>query len=117
MRPDRAVNTGSPLRPHRGEHYKLNTAQHYRPSPTVSLLPSRSLERPFSMAFCSTLFDTEDCPQDSATAPDYFTDLNCDQIVDAITAGKDEYNLKPFFYRCVGSADVIEYRHAVQASR
>jgi len=47
------------------------------------------------------------------TAPEYFPDLNCDQIVDAITAGKEGYNLKPLFYDCVKSIAAIEYRHAV----
>lgn len=66
------------------------------------------------MAFCSILFeDAKDRPQDSASAPDFFPDLNCEQIVDAITAGKDEYNLKPFFFNCLPSIGAIEYRHSV----
>ena len=45
--------------------------------------------------------------------PEFFADLNCDQIVDAITAGKDEYNLKPFFYACLQRIDAIRYRHEI----
>jgi DNA mismatch repair protein MutS len=66
------------------------------------------------MTFCSILFENvQDRPHDSTNAPDYFADLNCDQIVDAITAGKEQYNLKPFFYSCLRSAEAIAYRHSV----
>ncbi len=50
---------------------------------------------------------------DTLGAPEFFADLNCDQIVDAITAGKDEYNLKPFFHACLPRVDAIQYRHEV----
>lgn len=50
---------------------------------------------------------------DALQAPEFFTDLNCDQIVTAITAGKDEYNLKPFFHACLQRVDAIQYRHEV----
>jgi hypothetical protein len=50
---------------------------------------------------------------DTLQPPDFFPDLNCDQIVDAITAGRDEYNLKPFFYACLQRIDAIQYRHEV----
>jgi DNA mismatch repair protein MutS len=46
-------------------------------------------------------------------APEFFADLNCDQIVDAIVAGKDEYNLKPFFHACLPHVEAIQYRHEV----
>ena len=39
--------------------------------------------------------------------------LNLDQIVDRITDGKEEYNLKPFFFTPQHSIEVIAYRHEV----
>ncbi len=46
-------------------------------------------------------------------APDCFVDLNLNQIVDAITSGKEEYNLKPFFYTSLSSLDEIKFRHEI----
>jgi hypothetical protein len=67
------------------------------------------------MIFHSILFESpEDRTEDNAPeAPDFFVDLNCDQIVDGITVGKEEYNLKPFFYACLCRIDAIKYRQEV----
>jgi len=67
------------------------------------------------MTFHSILFETpEDRIGDNTLeAPAFFVDLNCDQIVAAITAGKEEYNLKPFFYARLHRASAIKYRHEV----
>lgn len=57
-------------------------------------------------------------PEDGTTepgraAPDFFVDLNLNQVVDAIIAGKEEYGLQPLFFAPLKSADAIEYRHEV----
>lgn len=67
------------------------------------------------MTFQSILFEnnedyTEEGPRE---APNFFGDLNLDQIIDAITAGKQEYRLQPFFYTPLGSIDAITYRHDI----
>ncbi len=66
-------------------------------------------------AYHSILFlDPSDrAADDGVEAPHFFPDLNCDQIVDAVTAGREEYNLKPFFYAPLRRVDAINYRHEV----
>jgi len=67
------------------------------------------------MTFHSILFkNTEDClKSETVDAPDFFVDLNLDQIIDAITVSKQEYNLKPFFYTPLRNVEAILYRHEV----
>jgi DNA mismatch repair protein MutS len=55
----------------------------------------------------------EDRLEEAAEPPAFFADLNCDQIVDAITSGREEYNLKPFFYACLHRVDAVTYRQEV----
>ncbi len=67
------------------------------------------------MSFSSILFaKPEDFINDrQLDEPYFFADLNLDQIVAAVTAAWDEYNLKPFFYIPLSRPDEIEYRHEV----
>ncbi|PRZ46768.1 MutS-like protein [Paraburkholderia fungorum] len=50
---------------------------------------------------------------DGASEPEIFGDLNLDQIIDSITHGRDDYNLKPFFYVPLTDVDSVSYRHEI----
>jgi len=51
--------------------------------------------------------------EDSLEAPDFFFDLNLDKVIDAVTVGKQEYNLKPFYYVSLDDIEAIKYRQEV----
>ncbi len=63
--------------------------------------------------FESVLYDQEGIDVAGTQEPTYFADLNLDQVVEAITAGRDDYDLRPFFHAPLRSAAAVEYRHEV----
>ncbi|HZT99290.1 MAG TPA: hypothetical protein VFA10_06495, partial [Ktedonobacteraceae bacterium] len=67
------------------------------------------------MTFHSILFERieDSIKKETLEAPDFFVDLNLDQIIDAITANKQEYNLKPFFYTSLKDINAITYRYEI----
>mgnify|MGYP000262397229 CR=1 FL=1 len=67
------------------------------------------------MAFYSILFENRPDYQQiqAAEMPAFFVDLNLDQVVNAITAGRQEYDLKPFFYFPIHALETVQYRQAV----
>ncbi len=67
------------------------------------------------MTFRSILFErTEEAiKKETPEAPVFFVDLNLDQVIAAITVGKEEYNLQPFFYTSLTDIDAIKYRHEI----
>ncbi len=50
----------------------------------------------------------EPCP-----APDFLVDLNLDQVINTITAGKEEYRLKPFFHVPLRDIDAVTWRQEI----
>lgn len=68
------------------------------------------------MTFQSILFSNNDGSikhEEITEPPSFFRDLNLDQLIDTLTVGKQEYNLKPFFYTCLTDIDTIRYRHEI----
>ncbi len=52
-------------------------------------------------------------PDELHTAPEYFADLHLDQIIDAVTAGREGYDLKPFFFAPLRDVDAVTWRHEI----
>ncbi len=64
--------------------------------------------------FHSILFERhEERTQRELTEPDFFVDLNLDQVLESMTAGRERYSLKPFFYAPLHEIAAVCYRHEV----
>jgi DNA mismatch repair protein MutS len=60
--------------------------------------------------FRSILFARE-TPPAATTEPEVVADLNLDQVVDAMTVGRERYELGPFFHTPLHDVDGVRYRH------
>ena len=67
------------------------------------------------MPFHSILFERPENSIDVGVreAPSFFADLYLDQVLESMTAGRKEYNLKPFFYTPLHDVEAVQYRHGV----
>ncbi len=67
------------------------------------------------MEFRSAVFRNQDADSTilPSNPPQFFSDLNLDQVVDSLTKGKEEYDLSGLCYLPLGDVDAIEYRHEV----
>ncbi len=67
------------------------------------------------MTFHSILFDGSGVGSDGLQpeAPDFFIDLGLDRLVASITAGRQAYDLAPFFHAPLTDLGTIAYRHEV----
>ena len=67
------------------------------------------------MSFQSILFEsiTANLVIETSVPPNFFVDLNLDQIIDAVTAFRQEFDLKPFFYTPLRDIATIQYRQEV----
>jgi DNA mismatch repair ATPase MutS len=45
--------------------------------------------------------------------PDFFADLNLDQVLESMTAGREQYELKPLFWTPLHEVGAVGYRHEV----
>ncbi|MGB6984921.1 MAG: hypothetical protein WBD74_02970 [Candidatus Aquilonibacter sp.] len=69
------------------------------------------------MSFSSILFVADDTSAVAEPVSDlpFFSDLNLDQVADAVFAGRESYNLRPFFRLPLQSVDAIAYRHEIMS--
>ena len=84
--------------------------QRQRTAPTTA--PATRTSEP---SFASVLFDHEaDAGRAvQASEPACFHDLNLDQALETILAGREQYELAPFFYTPLTQVESIRYRHEV----
>jgi len=50
---------------------------------------------------------------DRPEQPEFFADLNLDQVLKSMTAGREQYELEPLFCTPMHDADAVRYRHEV----
>jgi DNA mismatch repair protein MutS len=50
---------------------------------------------------------------DGLEQPDFFLDLNLDQVLRSMTPGREQYEIKPFFYSPLHETAAVRYRHEV----
>lgn len=74
-----------------------------------------ALRQESAASFRSILFD--ECEAwtegDEEKVPKFFGDLNLDQVVNSITAGREEYRLKRFLYLPLRRVEAVRYRQDV----
>jgi DNA mismatch repair protein MutS len=64
--------------------------------------------------FNSILFDRpHSIDVDKLEEPACFADLHLDQVLASMTAGREDYDLKPFFYTPLRDVAVVRYRHEI----
>jgi hypothetical protein len=67
------------------------------------------------MAFCSVLFETVEHRDDEENLepPACLADLNLDQLIDAVISGKEDYDLRCYYYHPLREEAAIRYRQQV----
>lgn len=72
---------------------------------------AQSVEHPFrSILFLEPKFDSD---LKDVGVPAAFADLNLGQVVDTVTTGRDEYDLKSYFYLPLRNVEAVNYRYGV----
>ncbi len=57
--------------------------------------------------------DADRVGAENAPEPEFFRDLNLDQVFAAVDAARKDYAIRPFFHAALRDADQIAYRHEV----
>jgi DNA mismatch repair protein MutS len=97
----------------RGDHLGLETPYRQR-SDGVPPRAARKPEVGVSSSFNGILFDrTHSTDTAKPVEPPCFADLHLDQVLTSMTAGREDYHLKPFFYSPLREAAAVRYRHEV----
>ncbi len=68
-----------------------------------------------SAGFQSILFERQEDGRDVDRRPEppFVADLNLDQVLESMTAGREGYDLRPFFYAPLHDVATVRYRHEI----
>lgn len=95
----------------------MTTSDTHRADPTLSAdgasAAGHSPPAVADVRFQSILFEQPGNGVDGLQEPDFFVDLNLDQVLASMTAGREQYELKSFFYASLHDVSAVHYRHEV----